>query len=112
MNLEPIIKISCSLMENPKYSIEVFKYLLGQFRVQLIFEGQEDPFFCCRGIVRQMCTYKHETLVTTIHNLRSSKDPEEYCEGLAKPWNCEGSGGRIRLDNTEDQLLVGRCAQR
>lgn len=97
---KPIKTIPSQEMKNPRYSVTVWPYLLGQFRIQL--EDHSNPTFGPLGhgdIIRELCTYKKSTMELTVEAFRLSEDPPTYAESLAKPWNCEDSGGRIRLDS-------------
>lgn len=83
-------------MKNPRYSITVWSYLLGQYRIQL--EDHFNPTSAPEGhgdIIRELCTYKKSMMELTVEAFRLSDHPPTYAESLAKPWNCEGPGGRI-----------------
>lgn len=91
-------------MSNDEYSILIRPYAFGQYRIQLTNvtrpalgapEGHGD-------IVREMCTYKADTMREVTKGLAAAGDPEAYCETLVRPYNCEYKGGRIRLDNRPD----------
>lgn len=100
---KPIKKISPQEMKNPRYSITVWSYLLGQYRIQL--EDHFNPTSAPAGhgdIIRELCTYKKSMMELTAEAFRLSDHPPTYAESLAKPWNCEGPGGRIRLDSRID----------
>lgn len=73
------------------YTIQVWPFLFGQFRIQLCANGDPSP-------VRQLCTYKMATAIAVTAALAKSEDPEAYCRSLERPWNFEAPGGRIRLD--------------
>lgn len=87
---------------NAAYTVLVKGNFGGQFRIQLTDVAKPDPGAPPGhgSIVRELCTYKQATAVETTTAIAMSLDPEGYCEGLARPWNCEYEGGRIRLDNT------------
>lgn len=97
---QPIKRIPPSEMKNPRYSVSVWSYLLGQYRIQL--EDHNNPIYAPKGhgdIIRELCTYQKSTMELTVEAFRISDNPPVYAESLAKPWNCEGSEGRIRLDS-------------
>jgi hypothetical protein len=97
---KPIKRILPQEMKNPRYSVSVWSYLLGQYRIQL--EDHSNPTFAPKGhgnIIRELCTYQIATMELTVEKFRTSEDPPAYAESLAKPWNCEGPEGRIRLDS-------------
>jgi hypothetical protein len=79
---------------NTEYRVTIRAYALGQHRIQLC-KGSE------YNIVREACTYKGDVASHLTIELIKAKDPEALMESLAKPWNCEAKGGRIRLDNVE-----------
>lgn len=94
--LKPIFEVKPGTMVNGEYRVEVWSYAFGQYRIILM--RRDDPI----TMVRQMCTYKRGMFTKTVIELASAGDPESYCEALAKPWNCEAPGARIRLDNTPE----------
>lgn len=97
---KPIKRILPQEMKNPRYSIAVWAYMLGQYRIQL--EDHHNPTYAPQGhgdIIRELCTYQKSRMELTVEAFRISEDPPAYAESLVKPWNCEGPGGRIRLDN-------------
>lgn len=97
---KPIKRIPPQEMKNPRYSIAVWAYLLGQYCIQI--EDHSHPIYAPQGhgdIVRELCTYSKSRMELTVEAFRLSDDPIIYAESLANPWNCEGPGGRIRLDN-------------
>jgi hypothetical protein len=92
-------------MQNFRYTILVYHYLLGQFRIQLTDTEVRDPY-APEGhgsIVQEMCTYRYGTLANAVTQLRHSKDPLTLAGSWATPANCDSPGGRIRLD------VVPRC---
>ena len=92
----PVIEITFPEMTNKDYAVQVWPYLFGQFRIQLFQRSTPDGE---GGLVREMCTHQSETTVKISLDLKQSPDPEAFCESLARPWNCEGPGARIRLDS-------------
>ncbi len=83
--------------ENERYEIFIVPYLLGQYRIQIcdktnLVDGLPD-------IIREMCTYQEQTKTRVVKELVESEDPLIAAETYAKPYNCEGLGARIRLDN-------------
>ena len=98
---KPIKRIRPDKMKNSRYSVSVWPYLLGQFRIQL--EDHQNVLMSPSGhgqIIRELCTYKKHTMELTVERLRLSDEPS--AESLAFPWNCDGPGGRIRLDNRQE----------
>lgn len=82
------------------YIVRVRAYLFGQYRIQLIDERMPDLFTEGEGtIVRELCTYQAKTAGTVAARIAAAADPEAEAETYAAPHNCEGKGGRIRLDN-------------
>lgn len=79
---------------NKAYSLAIRGYLWGQHRLQLM-KGDD------KHIVREACTYSSSLAGNIAMALMEADDPEAYMESLAKPWNCEGNGLRIRLDNKQ-----------
>lgn len=97
---KPVKRIPPQEMKNTRYSIAVWAYLLGQYRIQI--EDHFNPTFAPNGhgdIIRELCTYSKSKMELTVEAFRLSNDPPAYAESLAKPWNCEDAGGRIRLDS-------------
>ena len=90
---DPIRSEPCTA---PGYTVVIWRYLQGQYRIQL-WRGPDDPPEICR----ELCTYNQAKADEVADLLRDAPDPEAWCEALARPWNCEGPGGRIRLDNVE-----------
>ena len=99
--LRPLIDIPAGKLQSPRHGILVWPYLLGQYRIQLTRIDQRDPFAPAGhgGIVEQMCTYKPARAAEIVLALIVQDDPEAFVRSLARPWNCDGPGGRIRLDN-------------
>lgn len=98
---QPIKRIPPSEMKNPRYSLSVWSYLLGQYRIQL--EDHNNSICAPKGhgdIIRELCTYQKSTMELTVEAFRASDDPPAYAESLARPWNCEGPEGRIKLDSS------------
>lgn len=97
---KPIRRVSPQEMKNTRYSISVWSYTYGQYRIQL--EDHQNPIMAPVGhgdIVREFCTYKKHAMELTVEALRLSDDPPAYAASLERPWNCDGPGGRIRLDS-------------
>lgn len=97
---KPVFEIRRDKMCNPKYSIRVLPYLLGQLRIQLCSDEPDIPEDKFHGqIVREICTYKHETMLKKVTELAMSEDPLKLASSWATPKNCEDlQPGRIRLD--------------
>ncbi len=82
------------------YRVRILPYNFGQFRIQLIDPRFPDIMSPGEGtIVREMCTYERSKANSVAVALMGARDPEEVAESYAQPYNCEGKGGRIRLDN-------------
>lgn len=99
---KPLTEIRPAAMTNSNYKVEVWPYLLGQFRFKLVKIGAPSLSHDDGEVVRELCTYKIPTMTKTLCDLMKSPDPEAYCEALVEPWNSEGPGDRIRLDNREE----------
>lgn len=98
-------------MKNRDYSVLVYAYALGQYRIKLTSVAAPDRY-APEGhgsIVREMCTYSMLRMEAVVACIRHAVDPELECEIFAEPWNCEQKGGRIRLDNhPEDRPETAR----
>lgn len=91
-------------MASPVHSVLVRPHLYGQYRIQLTRTDQPDRY-APEGhgsIVRELCTYNRATAYLITSAIAHAEEPEAYCFGLERPWNCEYTGGRIRLDNTQE----------
>lgn len=99
-DLQPLMRLT-TVVEG--YHIEVWPYMLGQYRIMLIHGTDVSGF---PHVTRQMCTYQRETAIDTMVKLSLAEDPEAFCRELEKPWNCEYPGGRIRLDNRPGDRMV------
>jgi hypothetical protein len=88
-------------MQNARYTILVYNYSLGQFRIRITDREVPDATAPAGhgSIVQELCTYSHAQLAEALTQLRHSRDPLQLARSWAKPWNQEG--GRIRLDNKE-----------
>lgn len=110
---EPLLRFRAQEMANRNFTILVYHYLLGQFRIQLTDLRRPDRF-APEGhgeIVQELCTYRHETLAAVLTKLRHAPEPLELARSWAGPHNCEREGGRIRLDNAATpQSPTGRAA--
>lgn len=96
----PLIRVLPNEMKNSQYSISVWQYLMGQFRIQI--EDHNAPTLGPEGhgsVVVELDTYKKKVLEKVIQELQSSESPLKYTEGLKKPWNSDFPNDRIRLDN-------------
>jgi hypothetical protein len=94
---KPLAQLPCLVADG--YRVEVWPYTFGQYRIMLIHG--DNPHVGGPNVIRQMCTYQRAVCTDICSDLLLAADPEQYCRQLEKPWNCEGPGGRIRLDNTE-----------
>jgi hypothetical protein len=92
---KPLMEIREPAMKAEGYSAQLWRYLLGKWHVMLLKRNR----LGVPMIVRELCTYNRERALEEMVALMLSPDPEAHCELLAMPWNCEGNGGRIRLDN-------------
>jgi len=90
----PLIQRECAA---PGLHVEVHPYLLGQFRIMLMAGPWEQS-----PPLRQMCTYRPEVMEQMVDLLVAAPDPVAFCKTLERPWNCESPGGRIRLDNVQE----------
>jgi hypothetical protein len=89
-------------LRSPRHSLLIRPFLFGQFRIQLTRVGNEMVPGAPAGrgdIVRELCTYSRTRASIVATALRDAEDPEQRAEEFANPWNCEGPGARIRLDN-------------
>ena len=90
---------------NPTRTVFVRLGMFGQFQVVLC-ETPRPGGIDWHGhgeILRQACTYNGVRALELTLTLAASVDPDGYLESLARPWNCEHPGGRIRLDTTPDE---------
>lgn len=95
--------MSVTELRHPSYSLLVWRYLLGQYRIQLTDRRIPDVG-CPEGhgsIVQNLCTYKAYTVINVVAELGLSEDPLALAQSWARPWNSEGD--RIRLDNEEKE---------
>ncbi|MGA3170327.1 MAG: hypothetical protein ABSE62_04880 [Chthoniobacteraceae bacterium] len=90
-------------LRNPRYTLMVFSFVLGQFRIQITDKEVPDTDAPegHGGIVCEMCTYHANTMARVVRQLRMDEDPLALARSWERPWNCEGPGCRIRLDTTE-----------
>ncbi len=83
--------------KNDRYEIFIVPYTFDQYRIQICDNTilvDDLP-----NIIREMCTYQETTKIKVVKDLIESEDPLITADTYAKPYNCEGRGGRIRLDN-------------
>lgn len=109
---KPLLEVLPDQMTSKTHTLLIQGYAYGQFRIQLTRLGGLEDRTAPPGhgsIVRELCTYSGQTAGSVALLLRLSSDPEGACELLAKPWNCEYPGGRIRLDNTKPLFTCPRC---
>ena len=88
-------------LRDRRRTILVRSFLAGQYRIQITDKTRPDAG-APEGhgeIVQELCTYRFGTLVDALGELRSADDAVVRARTWARPWNCEGEGGRIRLDN-------------
>jgi hypothetical protein len=99
---KPAFEVLPDKMTNKRYSLLVYNYLLGQFRIQLTDTYDPDAFAPPGhgSIKREMCTYKKEKALFVLAVLAAAEDPLKVARGFEREHNCEVPGrGRIRLDN-------------
>jgi hypothetical protein len=109
--------ITSDEMVNKNYTVIARQYMFGQIRLHLTDVRKIDQFAPegHGGIVRELDTYKTEVAAKTMLDLSEAEDPEKYCIGLERDWNCEFSGDgplagdRIRLDETPESNPYRRC---
>lgn len=96
-----ILELPC---KNRRYTVLLRRYLARQLRIQVTDLDRPDNSAPAGhgSIVRELCTYRPDTAVAVILNLVTAIDPEEIAQRYARPWNCEGPGLRIRLDNRSE----------
>ncbi len=97
---KPIMEVFAHQMKDQQHTILVQPYMYGQFRIQLtdISKPDLDAPSGHGSIMRELCTYQADTMEFVCKQLQEAMDPEAVAESFAKSWNCEGPGGRIRLD--------------
>jgi hypothetical protein len=98
---EPFLQFRADEMRNDRFTILVYHYLLGQFRIKITdLQTPDSTAPAGHGsIVQEMCTYRPSKLAEVITLLRHSPDPLQMARTWATPSNCDCDGGRIRLDN-------------
>lgn len=98
--IKPVFEVRRNKMANPKYSLRVYPYLLGQLRIQLCNDEEDIPDDKDHGqVVREMCTYKHATMLRRVTELAMNDEPEALARSWCTSKNCEDfENGRIRLD--------------
>src|SRR5215203_4321209 len=98
MNEDKYLPIDFQFQHPNKIHILIVREnLFKQFRLQLC---KDDEY----NIVREACAYHRHIAVAVKDLILSSDDPEKKLGDFAKPYNCDGPGGRIRLDNKEGRL--------
>jgi len=99
---KPFLQFSDDEMLNPRYTILVYHYLFGQYRIKLT--DREIPDSAAPAghgsIVQELCTYRSPKLSEVVAHLRYAKDPLEVARSWATSENCER--GRIRLDQSTE----------
>ena len=104
---KPLAYVPPSSMANQRYAVQVMPYAFGQYRLQLLDTARPDCLWPdLPSIVREACTYHAVTMAGRVAELIASADPEATMERWAAPYNCEGKGERIRLDNTPENGLT------
>ena len=110
IDVKPLAEFPREQMGNARYSLRVMPFLLGQFRLQLLdherlWPGTNEP-----EIVQELCTYKPDTYRMVSAAIIMAVEPLAYCLTLATKFNCDGPGGRIRLDTTDTRFPRQRNA--
>jgi len=102
-----ILEFKGEEMRNPMYTIIVYLYMLGQYRIQVTELGRPDVHAPPGhgSICRLLCTYDWRTLVRVVDKLRDSDKILEKVDSYRRPWNSEGPYDRVRLDNTEEDYI-------
>lgn len=95
---KPIAEFPRDRMGNRRYSLRVMPYLFGQFRLQLLDHERLEPDTGQPSIAQELCTYKRDIYTMVSSAIIMAVDPLAYCLTLANKYNCDGPGGRIRLD--------------
>ena len=104
---KPVCIVPQGDMVNTQYSLEVWAYMFGQFRTKLYDHNKPDSMTPNgASVVRECCTYLPTTQAQITLDLSRSHDPEALLTALERPWNCEGKGGRIRLDNKPEDAIL------
>lgn len=90
-------------LTNPDYTILVYPYAFGQYRIKLTSKLQPDTYAPLGhgAIVRECDTYSYEKAKETIDKMKEAIDPKQYLNRLANHKNTEYEGDRIRLDNNK-----------
>lgn len=109
---KPTLEIPFGFMAHPHYEVAVYPYLFGQFRIHLclrkkLVDGDFVTYEPYHNIVRELDTYSEDRMTVFLSELMQHPEPEFFCESLVKSWNCENLGGRIRLDNTPQDVVKG-----
>lgn len=85
---------------NARYTVVVWCYLFGQLRIQVWDkEAREQQHRDWGGCRRELCTYDIGTCVQVSMALTLMRNPVVGAALFEFPWNHEGVGGRIRLDD-------------
>jgi len=87
--MKPFNETAGAAMKNATFKLECWKYMFGQFRIQVLNRHG--------GILREMCTYKAETYTRVWRELSDAEDPTILAQSWARPWNCEGPGGAHKV---------------
>lgn len=106
-----LLDVRASKMRNPQYSIIVYQYLLGQWRINLC-ESREGPsnesYPEGHGEIKQAgCTYSPSTAHMIVKQLMEADEPLALFRSWARPYNSEYPGDRIRLDNKPSPGIRG-----
>lgn len=93
--------VPSELMADKNHTILVRPFLLGQYRIQVTDLRRVDPDAPPGHgeIVRELCSYIAMTCMEAIETLAAAPDVVAAVDAMGRPWNQEGPGGRIRLDN-------------
>jgi hypothetical protein len=102
---KPFLQFSGDEMLNPRYTVLVYHYLFGQYRIQLTDRELADSASPAGhgSVVQELCTYRSPKLSEVVAHLRYAKEPLEVARSWATLANCEREGGRIRLDQSKEE---------
>ncbi len=90
------------LKRHPRYRLYVHRIDTGLYRMTLTDRdqiiGQKEGF---EGVtVREMYTWRRQTMEEHIVLLNDHRNPPAYCTGLVTDWNALDRDGPISLDST------------
>lgn len=100
---KPLLILTAAECKDPNRAVVIYPAFYGMLRICVCdkrFEGLGAPPGT-GGIIRILETYNPLTASKVTITLRDAEDMEKAAEAYARPWNCEGPGGKIRLDTEE-----------